>query len=41
MVRFLYTDSVKEIDLHAIELLGAANKYNLPKLKMLSEVSIR
>jgi speckle-type POZ protein len=37
---YLYTDQVKNLRDHAFELLGASNKYNLPRLKALCEEAV-
>jgi speckle-type POZ protein len=40
LLHFFYTDNVDDIGKHAKELLMASEKYNLPKLKKMSEESL-
>ena len=40
MLRFLYTDKMQNANLHAKELLMAANKYNIPRMQILAEEAL-
>ena len=40
MLRFLYTDKMENANIHAKELLRAANKYNIPRMKLLAEEAL-
>ncbi|KAL1397257.1 hypothetical protein pipiens_002549 [Culex pipiens pipiens] len=40
LLRFIYTDSVKDLDTMALELLQVADKYDLEKLKALCEKAL-
>ena len=39
MLRFLYTDKMENANLHAKELLMAANKYNIPRMQLQGKIS--
>ena len=40
ITRFLYTDKMQNANLHAKELLMAANKYNIPRMQVLAEEAL-
>jgi speckle-type POZ protein len=40
MLRFLYTDRMENANIYAKELLMAANKYNIVRMKVLSEEAL-
>ena len=40
MLRFLYTDRMENANIHAKELLMAASKYNIPRMKLLAEEAL-